>query len=74
MLIYVGVDAVSFAGRVLEEITANIGQQNVDELIRRAEQMLTEIRGRDFSQNTHDAQEELARAIEGLLQNVVYFC
>ena len=64
-------DAVVFARRVLQEITANIGQQNVDELLRQAEQMLTEIRRRDFSQKTHDAQEELARAIEGLSRRVV---
>jgi len=61
------IEAVLFAGRVLEEITANIGQQNVDELLRQAEQMLNEIRRRDFSQKTHDAQEELARAIEGMI-------
>ena len=59
-------DAVLFAGRVLAEITANIGDQNVAELLSQAEQMLTEIRRRDYSQATHDAQEELARAIEGL--------
>jgi len=59
-------DAVEFARRVLVEITANIGQQNVDELLRQAEQMLSDIRRRDFSQKTHEAQEELARAIEGL--------
>ena len=63
----VGVDAVQFASRVLDEITANIGQQNVDELLRQADQMLTDIRRRDFSQKTHDAQEELARAIEGIV-------
>jgi len=56
---------VSFVRQVLVEITANLGQQNVDELLREAEQMLTEIRRRDFSQKTHDVQEELARAIEG---------
>ena len=66
MVTLVLLDAVVFARRVLQEITANIGQQNVDELLRQAEQMLTEIRRRDFSQKTHDAQEELARAIEGL--------
>jgi len=63
------VDAVSFCRQVLEDITANIGQQNVDELLREAEQMLIEIRRRDFSQKTHEAQEELARAIEGLRQS-----
>ena len=57
---------MDFARRVLEEITNDIGQQNVDLLLRESEQMLTEIRRRDFSQKTHDAQEELARAIEGL--------
>jgi len=57
---------VEFARQVLEEITANIGLQNVDELLHQAEHMLTEIRRRDFSQKTHDAQEELARAIESL--------
>lgn len=51
---------------MLGEITDSIGQQNVDELLRQAEQMLTEIRRRDFSDKTHSAQEELARAIEGL--------
>jgi len=71
MVTLVLLDAVVFARRVLQEITANIGQQNVDELLRQAEQMLTEIRRRDFSQKTHDAQEELARAIEGLSQRVV---
>jgi len=61
---------VEFARRVLVEITANIGQQNIDELLRQAEQMLIDIRRRDFSQKTHDAQEELARAIEGLCLSV----
>ena len=59
-------DAVSYVREVLVDITANVGQQNVDELLRQAEQMLTDIRRRDFSQNTHEVQEELARAIEGM--------
>ena len=56
---------MSYVREVLVDITANVGQQNVDELLRQAEQMLTDIRRRDFSQNTHEVQEELARAIEG---------
>jgi len=57
---------------VLEEITNNVSLQNVDELLRQAEQMLTEIRRRDFSEKTHEVQEELARAIEGLYTVDIY--
>jgi len=59
-------DAVDFAKQVLVDITNDIGQQNIDQLLQHAEQMLIDIRTRDFSQKTHDTQEELARAIEGL--------
>ena len=59
-------DAVNYVRRVLVEITASLGQQNVDELLRQAEQMMTDIRRRDFSERTQQVHGELARAIEGL--------
>jgi laminin alpha 3/5 len=59
-------NAIDYAKRVLDDIRNTIGLTNVEELLRDAERMLNEIRRRDFSQKTLEADEELARAMEAL--------
>jgi laminin alpha 3/5 len=59
-------DAVNYVQNIVNDIRNNIGQSNLDELLRQAERMLDEMKRRDFTQSTRDAQTELQRAIDAL--------
>jgi hypothetical protein len=56
---------VNFVKDVLRDIQSNIGQTNVDDLMRQAQDMLREIKRRNFSQKDREASEEMDRAVEG---------
>ena len=58
-------DAVSYVRDILQDIQNNIGQTNVDELLRQAREMLQEIRTRNFDAKDRDTNEELDNAAEG---------
>jgi len=56
---------VNYVKGILQGDQGNIGQTNIDELMRQARQMLSEIMRRDFSQKDREANDEKDRAIEG---------
>lgn len=50
---------------ILDELKGNIGQTNVESLLREAEEMLREIKSRDFQSKTTEAEEEMTNAVGG---------
>lgn len=58
------VDAVKFAQEVLEDILSNIHNQNVEKLIRDAEQILEDIRTRNFDNNILLVDGEFTDALD----------
>ena len=59
-------DAVRFAQEVLADILSNIHGQNVDQLIREAEQVLENIRNRMFDDNMIAIEDEFISARESM--------
>jgi spore cortex formation protein SpoVR/YcgB (stage V sporulation) len=58
-------DAVNYVKTVLREIQSNIGQTNVEDMLREAQEMLREIKRRNFGQKKDEADDESNKAIEG---------
>lgn len=58
-------DAINYVQNIVNDIRNNIGQSNLDQLLQQAQNMLNEMRRRDFTQSSRDAQTELRNAIDG---------
>ena len=58
--------AVKFAQEVLQDILNNIQNQNVDAIIRQAEDILDEIAARDFSNDDSTATDEYELANDSM--------
>ncbi len=59
-------EAVKFAQEVLQDILNNIQNQNVDAIIRQAEDILEEIAARDFSNDDFTATDEYELANDSM--------
>jgi hypothetical protein len=65
VLLWKNTEAVNYVKNILREIQSNIGQTNVEELLREAQEMLREIKRRNFNQKSTEADEESRKAVEG---------
>ena len=66
MHIFPFVEAVQYAEDIFQDILSNIKSQNVAELLKDVENMLTQINEKDFDDRETMALEELEKAKEGI--------
>lgn len=67
-------EAVNYVKTILREIQNNIGQTNVEDMLREAQEMLREIKRRNFSQRKDEADDESNKAIEGEAKLIFTSC
>ena len=65
MAVDAGDDAVKYAQDILNEILNSKESQDLENMLREAEQMLEELKDREFTQAAEDAEMELDKAIDG---------
>lgn len=57
-------EAIVLVQNILNTISGSVGTSNIDDILKRSEEMLAEIKRNDFGKNQEEARNELEQATD----------